>query len=997
LGTNQLITTELWHSLFFCIAFTIALFGHPIQSMKPMQTVNNLLLLVIVVLFNFLPRQTSAHTSGKDTIPFSFNLDTNSRTSAGVYNTDGVLLRTLWNNIKYNEGTHSSMWDKRDDEGKLVEDSLVVIKVVSNNINYSWQGIVGNNSDNVSGPTKYHNFESISSMAANGTDMYASCEYNEAMNAQLRFKIDAPNKSLSAAPKKSYGQQTAFVATDGVTVYWAGTDPFSPDKSFSYVFGTNVQSEDEKSFSAGKYYKSSWNSVYNSIIDQLPEFHSEPTGLAVQKNGNLLFVAHGKLNRIHILNKNTGTLIKQFAISDCGQIATDADGNLWVQAGKKIVKFNVNGSGDLLSSGLEISNLEQPLAIGISADSKIIAVCDGGTSQQVKAFSTVDGSQAWTLGDPGGYSSDASVTTNKFFFNTASKIRKTFIAFEGDGSFWVGDTENFRSLKFSANRQYLRSILYMPNSRSCSVDGTNPARVTSGYLEFQIDYTKKLAPNNDSWKLVKNWSYGVSADKDGEFTRLINTTTLKNGRVYSFVQSTVEKKKEVVELPASGNIRYTGILVDETTSLYPDGNLKWVDNFTLNSPTVWQTRLLTGFDGSNNPIWSAPQTLATSPAATLEDPLFRFTVNWGANTAPVTSSDLLISYEGGSGNPDWASKKWHLGAIKLGSNKWMWKTAKGTSKSYSGDYPTDGSYDLGNGVEYPGGPILVKDQNIFWNYHGEFWKQTQTNKWQHVNDDGLLLGIFGVTGRDIVDGKQVWDQESVPGMAGNSLTAGIAKVGGDYFIYHCDESHHGGVHQWKISGLNSVRKEIISINSKLNIVLRKNQIDLKAIERSGKAQILYSIKNPDPGMNYQLERSSNNINFTPVISLTGDLSRTQSWLDNSATKGKNYYRISYKDVTGNLRFSNTSILNITGDVSKIEIAPNPSSGNNLSVKLQNAPEGNYVLRLLNNSQQVTLQKTIFHSGNTADYLISGLSNLPKGIYHLLIEGNILLFRKLILD
>jgi hypothetical protein len=31
-------------------------------------------------------------------------------------------------------------------------------------------------------------------------------------------------------------------------------------------------------------------------------------------------------------------------------------------------------------------------------------------------------------------------------------------------------------------------------------------------------------------------------------------------------------------------------------------------------------------------------------------------------------------------------------------------------------------------------------------YHGEFWKHTQTNKWQHVYGDGLLVGVFGVTG-----------------------------------------------------------------------------------------------------------------------------------------------------------------------------------------------------------------------------------------------------------
>ena len=85
------------------------------------------------------------------------------------------------------------------------------------------------------------------------------------------------------------------------------------------------------------------------------------------------------------------------------------------------------------------------------------------------------------------------------------------------------------------------------------------------------------------------------------------------------------------------------------------------------------------------------------------------------------------------------------------------------------------------------------------------------------------------------------------------------------------------------------------------------------------------------------------------------------------------------------------------EISKIEIAPNPSSGNNISVKLQNAPEGNYIVRLINSNQQVTLQKKIFHNGSTENLLITGLSNMPKGIYHLLIEGNIYLLRKLILN
>ncbi|RYG18717.1 MAG: hypothetical protein EOO07_08330 [Chitinophagaceae bacterium] len=130
------------------------------------------------------------------------------------------------------------------------------------------------------------------------------------------------------------------------------------------------------------------------------------------------------------------------------------------------------------------------------------------------------------------------------------------------------------------------------------MDPTTPARVTSGYLEFKIDYTKNLAPNNDSWKLVKNWSYGVSPAKDGEFTRLINTTTLSNGRVYSFVQSAIPKKKELVELKLASGERlqyhraiictghhwpktYEGDVPQYFDSPYPPAKLKKVANYPV--------------------------------------------------------------------------------------------------------------------------------------------------------------------------------------------------------------------------------------------------------------------------------------------------------------------------------------------------------------------------------------------------------------------------------
>jgi hypothetical protein len=70
------------------------------------------------------------------------------------------------------------------------------------------------------------------------------------------------------------------------------------------------------------------------------------------------------------------------------------------------------------------------------------------------------------------------------------------------------------------------------------------------------------------------------------------------------------------------------------------------------------------------------------------------------------------------------------------------------------------------------------------------------------------VGVFGVTGIDFGGNGAVSPEQ----MAGNVLTAGIVKIEKDYYLYHCDESYHGGVHRWKISNLNTIQEQIISVH-----------------------------------------------------------------------------------------------------------------------------------------------------------------------------------------
>ena len=65
----------------------------------------------------------------------------------GVYGEDGSLIRTLWSGVKYSTGTYKETWDGKDDMAKTVAEKKLEIKVLSNNVQYEWEGAsIGNTS-----------------------------------------------------------------------------------------------------------------------------------------------------------------------------------------------------------------------------------------------------------------------------------------------------------------------------------------------------------------------------------------------------------------------------------------------------------------------------------------------------------------------------------------------------------------------------------------------------------------------------------------------------------------------------------------------------------------------------------------------------------------------------------------------------------------------------------------------------------------------------------
>jgi hypothetical protein len=90
-------------------------------------------------------------------------------------------------------------------------------------------------------------------------------------------------------------------------------------------------------------------------------------------------------------------------------------------------------------------------------------------------------------------------------------------------------------------------------------------------------------------------------------------------------------------------------------------------------------------------------------------------------------------------------------------------------------------------------------------------KDNEANQFLHWRN-GLFIGQFGrpnshfdfhCGGEHMTQGLQKWD---LPGHGGNSFSPSLVpgRTDDELFMYHNEESPHGGVPRWRISGLNSI-------------------------------------------------------------------------------------------------------------------------------------------------------------------------------------------------
>lgn len=181
----------------------------------------------------------------------------------------------------------------------MVDNGQYKIKILSNQVQYQWEGTIGNNSTLLSGFDRHNWNDRMYDAVRVGNRVFYVVGYQEGTAAQRYFDLTAPRISYDLYPRNQNGTGLVShaVCSDGTTIYWGGYSSWS---NFSGIFATKVSNPSEEvMFSTGTSYKAAAGRNYTSVIDR----YDTPTVATFTYNGSLMFdlgINGGKANILSI-------------------------------------------------------------------------------------------------------------------------------------------------------------------------------------------------------------------------------------------------------------------------------------------------------------------------------------------------------------------------------------------------------------------------------------------------------------------------------------------------------------------------------------------------------------------------------------------------------------------------------------------------------------------------------------------------------------------------
>ena len=136
--------------------------------------------------------------------------------------------------------------------------------------------------------------------------------------------------------------------------------------------------------------------------------------------------------------------------------------------------------------------------------------------------------------------------------------------------------------------------------------------------------------------------------------------------------------------------------------------------------------------------------------------------------------------------------------------------------------------------------------------------------------------------------------------------------------------------------------------------------------------------------NYQILRSKDGSHFEPIgmVASKGNSNKLTAYnfFDAKPLGGLNYYKLKITDKNG--KVSNSDIIKVIfkTEAGSLTVFPNPVHDNKINLKVDNIPEGNYVITVSDHHGRIVYSKALHHSGGDLKEEFKITQRLVNGVY-----------------
>ena len=338
---------------------------------------------------------------------FSCTIEKPGLTSAGIYDSEGRLVRVLWTMKGAEAGPLEGKWNGKDDEGKAVSRGEYTWKVIVNRSKYENIGTIGNTGQPPT--TSGHVPVYLAGVAVDSTNgVYTVQDWDEPHFSVIKWSANDGRAEFNTDNVVNEALlRVITVEPDGSYAYVTGYEDLSDRAKAKFSIwrlklapgkGNSKVEDFSKAGRKIRVYDGNAQFPENASVEDREVMNIPLRSLAIL--GSTLYATDALKGRVLLYDKESGELKKEFPVPLACGIALDPNGRIWV--GHEHEKVSVlSADGKVLAT--PITDLKDVWALALRGDKLYVADREQGQVRiyQVKGNDVVTGQNFWRSRPPG--------------------------------------------------------------------------------------------------------------------------------------------------------------------------------------------------------------------------------------------------------------------------------------------------------------------------------------------------------------------------------------------------------------------------------------------------------------------------------------------------------------------------------------------------------------------------------------------------------------------